>query len=188
MKPTKLAIFASGSGTNAENIINYFKTHSEIQVEEVFSNKQDAFVHERARKLGVRSSYFKKAEFHKESFLERLNGVDYLILAGFLWLVPAHLIKAFPNKIINIHPSLLPKYGGQGMYGAHVHNAVIAAGEKVSGITIHLVNEAYDQGKVLFQGQCMVEENDTADMLASKIHQLEYEHFPRVIEAVIHRQ
>ena len=182
MKKTNLAIFASGSGTNAENIGKYFSSHSEIAVEAILSNKSDAGVHHRAEKLGIASSTFSRETFKQDSFLEKLEGIDYIILAGFLWLIPAYLIEAFPNKIINIHPSLLPKFGGKGMYGSRVHEAVIETGEKESGITIHLVNEHYDEGKVLFQAKCEIEAGETPDSLAQKIHVLEYEHFPKVIE------
>ncbi|WP_420576632.1 phosphoribosylglycinamide formyltransferase [Ekhidna sp.] len=180
-----LAIFASGSGTNAENIIKYFENHERIQVKEVLSNKKDAFVHQRADNLNIPSSTFNKEQFQDASFIKRLEDIDYIILAGFLWLIPKFLIKAYPNKIINIHPGLLPKFGGKGMYGDRVHNAVIESGEKESGITIHLVNEEYDKGEILFQTGCELTEADTADSLGQKIHELEYEHFPRVIEEYI---
>ncbi len=183
MRPKiNLAIFASGSGTNAENIGNYFSSHEEIEVKEILSNKKEAGVHLRAEKLGIPSSTFSREAFRQDSFLERLEGVDYIILAGFLWLIPTYLVEAFPSKIINIHPALLPKYGGKGMYGHHVHEAVIQSEERESGITIHLVNEKYDEGEVLFQAKCTIDTDDTPDSLATKIHALEYEHFPRVIE------
>jgi len=184
-KDINLAIFASGSGTNAENIINYFAGHEHIHVKQVLSNRKDAFVHERAQKLGVPSASFSRAEFQDPSFLDKLEGIDYIILAGFLWLIPEYFVIAFPERMINIHPALLPKFGGKGMYGSHVHEAVIASGEKESGITIHLVNENYDEGEHLFQAKCKVSDQDTSDTLAKKIHALEYEHFPRVIEDFI---
>lgn len=180
-----LAIFASGSGTNAENIIKYFENHERIQVKEILSNKKDAFVHQRAKNLNIPSSTFNKEQFNDSSFIKRLEDIDYIILAGFLWLIPKFLIKAYPYKIINIHPALLPKFGGKGMYGDRVHNAVIEAGEKESGITIHLVNEEYDKGEILFQTKCALTKTETANSLAQKIHALEYEHFPRVIEEYI---
>ncbi|MEQ9466900.1 MAG: phosphoribosylglycinamide formyltransferase [Ekhidna sp.] len=186
-KHINLAIFASGSGTNAENIAKYFEERETVQVKEIFSNKKDAGVHSRAEKLGIPSSTFSKEQFQDSSFIKRLEDIDYIILAGFLWLVPPYLIKAFPNRIINIHPALLPKFGGKGMYGDKVHTAVIEKREKESGITIHLVNEEYDKGEILFQATCKVDEKDTPDSLAKKIHALEYEHFPRVIEEYIHR-
>ncbi|MEP1096723.1 MAG: phosphoribosylglycinamide formyltransferase [Cyclobacteriaceae bacterium] len=180
-----IAIFASGSGSNAENIARYFDKHRQIKVSEILSNKADAYVLKRADKLGIRSSTFNREEFTTPSFLERLQNFDYIILAGFLWLVPEFLIRAFPDKIINIHPALLPNYGGKGMYGSKVHEAVVAAKEEESGITIHLINEEYDKGEILFQRKCRVEEDETPDSLASKIHALEHEHFPRVIEQYI---
>lgn len=178
---TNLAILASGSGTNAENIANYFANHDSIQVSKILANKPNAYVLERAKRLGVPSSVFSRSEFQEKRFLEQLNNSDYLILAGFLWLIPKYLIEAFPDKIINIHPALLPKYGGKGMYGSRVHESVIESGEKQSGITIHLVNEEYDKGRHLFQGKCEVTSEDTPESLARKVHALEYEHFPRVI-------
>ena len=180
-----LAIFASGSGTNAENIIKYFENHERIQVKEILSNKKDAFVHQRAKNLNIPSSTFNKEQFNDSSFIKRLEDIDYIILAGFLWLIPKFLIKAYPYKIINIHPALLPKFGGKGMYGDRVHNAVIEAGEKESGITIHLVNEEYDKGEILFQTKCALTKTETANSLAQRIHALEYEHFPRAIEEYI---
>ena len=180
-----LAIFASGSGTNAENIIKYFENHERIQVKEILSNKKDAFVHQRAKNLNIPSSTFNKEQFNDSSFIKRLEDIDYIILAGFLWLIPNFLIKAYPCKIINIHPALLPKFGGKGMYGDRVHNAVIEAGEKESGITIHLVNEEYDKGEILFQTKCALTKTETANSLAQRIHALEYEHFPRAIEEYI---
>lgn len=183
-----IVILASGSGTNAENIANYFASNDYIQVSQILSNKKDAFVLERAKKLGIPSSTFSKTDFQNATFLDRIPEADYIILAGFLWLIPEYLIKAFPNKIINIHPALLPKYGGKGMYGSHVHKAVIEAKEKESGITIHLVNEEYDKGEILFQVKCNIDESDTPDSLAKKIHGLEHEHFPRVIEKYIKKR
>jgi len=182
---TNLVIFASGSGSNAENLINYFQGHLHIQVTEVLSNNPKAYVHQRADNLGIPSRTFTKSEFTDTAFLKILGNADYIILAGFLWLIPNYLVQAFPNKIINIHPALLPKYGGKGMYGEYVHKAVIKAKEKESGITIHLVNEAYDEGEHLFQAKCPVEETDTPASLAQKIHQLEYAHFPQAVEHYI---
>lgn len=180
-----ICILASGNGSNAENIVRHFAGHPNIQVKEILSNKQDAFVHERAKNLHIPSSTFSKEEFQQPAFLERLRNIDYIILAGFLWLIPSFLVEAFPRRIINIHPALLPKFGGKGMYGDNVHRAVIASGETKSGITIHLVNEEYDKGAILFQANCEVSPKDTAEMLAKKIHFLEYDHFPYVIEEYI---
>lgn len=179
-----IAILASGSGSNAENIIRYFEQHANIRVSLVLANKPDAYVLERAANLNVPSRVFNKEEFSSPEFSERLKaeGITHLVLAGFLWLVPMHLIAAFPDHIVNIHPALLPKYGGKGMYGSKVHESVVAAGEKETGITIHLVNEEYDKGIHLLQATCALIAGDTADTVAAKVHELEYAHFPRTIE------
>ncbi|WP_425389696.1 phosphoribosylglycinamide formyltransferase [Ekhidna sp.] len=184
-KQINLAIFASGSGTNAENIAKYFEDHEHIQVKEILSNKRDAFVHQRANDLDIPSCTFSREQFQDSSFIKRLEDIDYIILAGFLWLIPKFLIQSYKNRIINIHPALLPKHGGKGMYGGRVHKAVLEAREKKSGITIHLVNEEYDKGETLFQAECEVAKDDTPESLAEKIHKMEYEHFPRVIEEYI---
>ncbi|WP_339784370.1 MAG: phosphoribosylglycinamide formyltransferase [Imperialibacter sp.] len=179
-----LAIFASGSGTNAENIVKHFKGNSDVGVKLILSNKKDAGVLERAKKLGIPSHVFSRPDFYENNNVLdvlKAHNVDWVVLAGFLWLIPGNLIKAFPDKIINIHPALLPKFGGKGMYGDRVHQAVIQAGEKDSGITIHLVNEKYDEGKILFQASCDIEKDETPQSLAAKIHQLEYTYFPQVI-------
>lgn len=183
----KIVILASGSGSNAENIINYFKNSEIFSVDQVLSNKKDAFVLERANRLNVSNMSFSRAEFYNSTKIIDLlkNTADYIILAGFLWKIPAEIIAAFPNKIINIHPALLPKYGGKGMYGMHVHEAVVANSEKESGITIHYVNENYDEGAIIFQKSFEVTASDTADDVAAKIHTLEYAHFPEVIEKVM---
>lgn len=185
---TKLAILASGSGTNAENIIKHFKDSNSIAVELVLSNKSDAYVLERAKNHNVKTSVFTKRQFIDSQNLLALlddNQIDFIILAGFLLLIPKSLIKRYPNKIINIHPSLLPKYGGKGMYGSNVHHAVIDNKETESGITIHLVNEEFDDGKILFQENCKIDSSDSADSLAAKIHTLEHAHFPSIIENYI---
>jgi len=182
----KIAIFASGSGSNAENIVRYFQGKENLNVECIYSNKADAYVLERAQKLNIPSKTFSKEEFYSsDSILNELKakGVDLIVLAGFLWLIPKNLTANF--TIINIHPALLPKYGGKGMYGQRVHEAVVANGEKVSGITIHYVNENYDEGQIIFQATCEVLPNDTSDDVAAKVHKLEYEHFPRVVEEVL---
>lgn len=184
----KFAIFASGSGTNAENIINHFKNSGEIKVSLILTNNPSAGVIERGRKLNVPVIVFSKTIFYSTDDVINLlkeNGIDWIILAGFLWLVPENLIKAYPQKMINIHPALLPKYGGKGMWGHYVHEAVVANKETHSGITIHYVNENYDEGKVIFQAKYKLEENETADSLATKIHELEYRYFPMIIEEVI---
>jgi phosphoribosylglycinamide formyltransferase-1 len=182
----KIAIFASGSGSNAENIVQYFKGRENLNIECIYSNNPDAFVLQRARKYLIPTRVFSKSEFYSTDYL--LNelkdrGVDLIVLAGFLWLVPDNLINNF--TIINIHPALLPNYGGKGMYGHKVHEAVVANGEKESGITIHYVNNRYDEGKIIFQAKCDVLPGDTPDDVAHKVHQLEYQHFPQVIEKVV---
>jgi phosphoribosylglycinamide formyltransferase-1 len=183
----RIAIFASGSGTNAENIIKFFSNSTNIKVVSVLTNNPKAGIIERAKKLRISYKIFNKLELNEsDEFLNYLKKeVDYIILAGFLWLVPKRIIEVFPHKIINIHPALLPKYGGKGMYGMNVHQAVIDNQEKETGITIHYVNENYDEGAILFQQKFNIEINDTPETIASKIHQLEYEYFPKVIETVI---
>ncbi len=183
----KIALFASGSGSNAENIINYFSKNRNFEFPVIISNKVDAYVHERAKKLHVPSFTFTRDDFSSgEKILEFLKKceIDSIILAGFLLKIPEALVEAFPQKIINIHPALLPKYGGKGMYGHHVHQAVADAGDSESGITIHYVNAHYDEGNIIFQAKCPVLPTDTADMIAEKVHALEYEHFPKVIEEI----
>jgi phosphoribosylglycinamide formyltransferase-1 len=183
----RIAIFASGSGTNAENIIRYFSDSSHIKVVLVLTNNPHAKVLERAQKFNISFKIIDKFDMNtNEDFLQHLiNGVDYIILAGFLWLMPKRIIDQFPQKIINIHPALLPKYGGKGMYGAKVHQAVVENSEKETGITIHFVNEHYDEGAIIFQKSIEIETDDTAETIAAKIHQLEYENYPKVIEKVI---
>lgn len=185
---TRLAIFASGSGSNAENIVKYFESNDSILVEHLFCNNSKAYAIERAKYLNIPYSIFDKEDFYvNDSVLKALKDkkIDYIILAGFLWLIPSQIVKMFPNKIINIHPALLPHYGGKGMFGMNVHRTIIANKEKESGISIHFVNEKYDEGNTIFQAKCRIEENDTAETLAEKIHILEQENFPRVIEEII---
>lgn len=187
MKEIKIAIFASGRGSNAVNIIKYFAQQKNIKFV-ILSNKKDAFVLKEAEKLNVPSYTFDRNLFYKtEEVQEYLvsQAVDYIVLAGFMWLVPAYLIDAFEGKIINIHPALLPKFGGKGMYGNHVHKAVIESGDKESGITIHFVNRKYDEGQIILQKKCEIDLGDTPEMLAQKIHQLEYQNYPKVIEDLI---
>lgn len=180
----RIAILASGSGTNAENIINYFKEKKGINVSLVLTNKKGAKVLERAERLGVKYDTFNRSDFYEsDAVLELLQeNADWIVLAGFLWRVPENLIKAFQNKMVNIHPALLPKYGGKGMYGEHVHNAVVANKESYSGITIHYVNEFYDEGAIIFQDKVALSSKDTAENVAQKIHRLEYKWFPKIIE------
>ncbi|MBR6661014.1 MAG: phosphoribosylglycinamide formyltransferase [Bacteroidales bacterium] len=185
-----IAIFASGSGTNAENIINYFKNREDVCVKSIFCNNPKAFVIERGKRGGVPTFLFSKSDLNNIqdnillAELKRLD-IDYIILAGFLLKIPSQFVELYPAKIINIHPALLPNYGGKGMYGMNVHEAVIAAKEPKSGITIHVVDEQYDHGKNIFQAECIIDKEDTPDDLAAKIHTLEQENFPRVIDEYI---
>jgi len=186
----KLAIFASGSGTNAQRIMEYFSGSAEAEVALVLSNKPEAYVLERAKKSGIPVRVFDRKEFYEsETILQLLQDLDIslLILAGFLWMVPGNLLKAYPGRIINIHPALLPKYGGKGMYGLIVHETVIREKEKESGISIHYVNERYDEGQIIFQARCKVEESDTPETLASRIHELEYRYYPEVIRDLVRK-
>jgi len=190
MNHKKIAIFASGSGTNAANIIRFFSRDNSALINAVFTNSPSAGVHQRAAESGVSCIDFTRDDFYKNGEVLRLLSslnTDLVVLAGFLWLVPPDFIAAYHGRIVNIHPALLPAWGGKGMYGMHVHKAVIEAGETISGITIHLVNENYDEGDILFQATCPVLPNDTPDSLAARIHQLEYEHFPMVIKHLIER-
>ena len=183
----RIALLASGSGSNAENIVQYFLNNKEIEFPLVLSNKKEAYIHERAKKMNIPSFAINKSGFENGEALHLLkeNRIDFIVLAGFLLKVPENILNAYPNKIINIHPALLPKYGGKGMYGSHVHEAVVANKEVESGITIHYVNENYDEGQIIFQAKCPVLPNDSADDVAEKVHALEYKHFPEVIERVI---
>lgn len=184
----KLALFASGNGTNVQQITEFFRESVRVKVDCVVYNRKDAYVAERARRLGVPAFYMNKADFTESSKvldLMRDRGVDYIILAGFLLLVPQNLLDAYPNRIVNIHPALLPNYGGRGMYGHHVHEAVVAHREKETGITIHVVDSQFDHGRTLFQAKCEVGADDTADDVAAKIHILEKTYFPMVIEQFV---
>lgn len=186
----RIAIFASGSGTNAEEIMKYFQHNPSTKVVLLLSNNPEAYALERAKRFNIPTRAFNREQWKSaECILEWLTEkkVTHVVLAGFLWLVPSTLIKAFPGKIVNIHPALLPKYGGKGMYGMKVHEAVKNAGDKETGISIHVVNERYDEGELLFQAKCTVDENDTPITIAQKVHQLEYRHFPSVIEQWVKR-
>ena len=188
LKMKNIVLFASGNGTNAQSIMDYFERHEHIQVSLVLSNKREAQVLERATKKMVPAMYFNKFAFAKANSIQNLLhsiNPDLIVLAGFLWKFPVHLTEAFPNKIINIHPALLPKYGGKGMYGMHVHEAVVANKEAESGITIHYVNEHYDEGAIIAQHACELLPTDTAQDVAGKIHVLEQEHFAREIEKLL---
>jgi phosphoribosylglycinamide formyltransferase-1 len=184
----KVAIFASGAGSNAAKIIEYFNTSSLIQIALIVCNKPNAGVLNIANKHAIPSLLIEKDQFFRgDAYVEELKKykIDFIVLAGFLWKVPEKLIQAYPNSIVNIHPALLPNYGGKGMYGSLVHAAVIDNKEKESGITIHYVNEHFDEGQHIFKATCTVDEKDTPESLASKIHALEHAHFARVIEEVI---
>ncbi|WP_194776028.1 phosphoribosylglycinamide formyltransferase [Pararhodonellum marinum] len=183
----KIAILASGSGTNAEEIIKYFQNSPKGKVVLVGSNKPDAYVLQRAKNFKIPSLTFSKAQLEEGAVMHKLKeaSVDFLVLAGFLLKVPDHLIQAFPDRIVNIHPALLPKHGGKGMYGAKVHAAVKVAGDKETGITIHLVNEQYDEGKIIFQAAVKVDDQDNPDQIAQKVHALEHKYFPNVIESLL---
>lgn len=183
-----IAIFASGSGSNAENIVNYFNTSNLCKVKVILSNKSNAYVHERAKKLNIESVFFSKSDFvDSDQVLDFLKEkeIDFIALAGFLLKVPQNIIENYPNRIINIHPALLPKFGGKGMYGDNVHKAVIDSGERQSGITIHYINENYDEGDIIFQATCDVLDSDTYNDVAEKVHQLEYLYYPQIIEKVL---
>lgn len=184
----RIAIFASGSGSNAQRIAEYFSGTGLLEISAVYCNNPGAYVLERAKLLDIPSVLFSRNDFyHTTLVLDDLKSrkIDWIILAGFLWLIPGSILKAFPQRIINIHPALLPSYGGKGMYGMKVHEAVIASGDKQSGITIHHVNELYDDGDIIFQATCQIHPGDTPGMLAAKIHELEYEYFPVVIEKLV---
>ncbi|RKF04945.1 formyltetrahydrofolate-dependent phosphoribosylglycinamide formyltransferase [Tenacibaculum lutimaris] len=183
----RIVIFASGSGSNAENIIKHFNSTQTAIVTHVLSNNEHAKVFDRCERLGIDASLFDRESFSKDDTVLNFLHVeaDFIVLAGFLWRIPAKIVEAFPNKIINIHPALLPKYGGKGMYGMNVHRTVKENNEPETGITIHYVNENYDEGAIIFQAKTAVSSEDTPETIAQKVHELEYEHFPKVIEEVI---
>lgn len=184
----RIIIFASGSGTNAENIITYFQAKKTATVTHVFCNNSAAKVLERAHKLKVTALHFDRQSFYESNEVLHIMKdaqPDLIVLAGFLWIFPKNILEAFPNQVINIHPSLLPKYGGKGMYGDYVHEAVVENKEKESGITIHYVNEKYDDGAIIFQAKTPITPEYTAEDVAKAIHQLEYKHFPEVIDQVL---
>lgn len=183
----KIILFASGSGSNAQRIMEYFADHPQVEVAALFSNNPEAYALQRAKSSGVPAFAFSREAFRAGEVLQQVQRLepDLIVLAGFLWLLPAAFVAAFPNQIINIHPSLLPKYGGKGMHGQHVHRAVLEAGERESGITIHYVNEAYDQGTCIYQHPCPVAPDDTPETLAARVLLLEHEHLPRVVEELL---
>jgi len=183
-----IAILASGTGTNAENIIKYFSNKNTAKVSLVLSNKRQAMVLKRAEENNIRTVFFEHKEFYVTGKVLRyllLYKIDFIVLAGFLWLVPENIIEQYAGRIINIHPALLPAYGGKGMYGDAVHKAIIASKDKESGITIHYINKFYDKGDIIFQTKCKVDPSDTPASLAEKVHALEYQHYPVVIEELV---
>jgi len=184
----RIAIFASGSGSNAQKIMEHFKRSNDAEVVLILTNNPDAYVLQRADNFEIPSHIFDRNEFYQTdkvvNLLKNLS-VDLVVLAGFLWLVPQNLLNAFPNKIINIHPSLLPKYGGKGMYGEHVHLAVLADKEQESGITIHFVNSKFDEGEIIHQSKFRIDKEDDLKMMKFKVQQLEHQHFPKVIESLL---
>lgn len=188
ISPKKIVVFASGSGSNAENIIRYFQGSGTAEVTAVMSNKPSAKVLDRAQKLNVTALYFDRDAFYNSNevlhILEDTNP-DLIVLAGFLWLFPSSILERFPNKVINLHPALLPKFGGKGMFGSNVHKAVLENNEKETGITIHYVNEKYDDGQIIFQKAFPISSEETLTSLTEKIHELEHRHFPKVIENLL---
>lgn len=183
-----IAIFASGSGTNAARIIEHLEGHESMEIALIVSNKPNAGVLELARKNNIPTLIIRRDEFYNnQRFLEKIQAIpiDFIVLAGFLWLVPGYLVKAYPSRIINIHPALLPKYGGKGMYGMNVHRAVKENGEKESGPTIHFVNEHYDEGDIIFQIKCPIFESDEPEDIAKKVLKLEHQYFPKVVESIV---
>ena len=184
----RIVIFASGSGSNAENLIKFFQNSDSTSVVQVLTNNQHAKVLDRCKRLKVSAFSFNRTAFTKtDDVLNLLKATkpDLIVLAGFLWKFPEHILEAFPNKVINVHPALLPKYGGKGMYGMHVHEAVVANNESETGITIHYVNENYDEGAIIFQAKCEVNKKDTVKVVAAKIHELEMKHFPEVVKKLL---
>lgn len=185
----RIAIFASGEGTNTQRLIDCF-AGSDVKIALVVSNNPSANVLKRAEKSNIPTLLVNKESLNPgEAVLKKLAElkIDLVVCAGFLWKIPDSILHAFPNKVINIHPALLPKFGGKGMYGMNVHKAVLEAGEKESGITIHYLNEHYDEGKIIFQATCTIKKEDTPETLAQKVHALEYEHFPRIIQQIINK-
>lgn len=183
-----IVLFASGSGTNVENIIHYFKSNPNVSITAVLSNKREAKVLERCNKLNVSALYFNKSSFYEKGLIRKILRAlnpDLIVLAGFLWKMPQDLVQDFQGKIINIHPALLPKYGGKGMFGDHVHRAVKENKEVETGITIHFVNENYDEGAVIYQARTNISPEDTVQSIAKKVQALEYKHFPRIIEKLL---
>ena len=184
----QIVIFASGSGTNAQQITEFFLNSKVARVMMIYSNRADAYVLQRAGKMNIPAIVFNKSGFYEtDTVLNQLKHLqpDLIVLAGFLWKIPEKIISTFPGKIVNIHPALLPKYGGKGMYGEYVHRAVLESRDQKSGITIHYVNENYDEGAIIFQARCAIDDGETPETLAQKIHELEYQFYPKIIEQVL---
>lgn len=182
-----IAIFASGSGSNAENIYNYFEGKKDVNVKMIFTNRKDAYVIERAFKMNVPVVYFNKDMFYNSDVVVdtlKINKIDLVVLAGFLMLVPVNLVESYKDRIVNIHPALLPKFGGKGMYGDYVHKAVKESEENETGITIHYIDEIYDNGSIIFQKSVDIDEYDSVEQIADKVHKLEYEYYPKIIEKI----
>lgn len=191
MQMARIAIFASGNGTNAEAIINHFQEHPTVRVAALFCNNPKAYVLERARRSDIPTVVFNRQEFYESSKVTdalREHRITHIVLAGFLWLLPPSLVESFPSRIINIHPALLPKYGGKGMYGMRVHEAVKAAGDRQTGITIHEVTTVYDDGPLIFSATCDIDPGDSPEAIADKVHTLEHRHYPRIIEKWINNR
>jgi len=183
-----IAIFASGSGTNAQAIIEYLRSVNKDSVKLILSNNPEAYVLQRAKKLNIKSEIFTKNQFFNSEYVLQIlenENIELIVLAGFLWLIPQNILQRYNKRMINIHPALLPNYGGKGMYGARVHEAVVANSESETGITIHFVNEEYDKGEIILQAKCTIEPTDTPEIVAQKVHALEYEYFPKTIENVL---
>lgn len=188
MRKKKIAVFASGSGTNAEKIFQYFEGRDDVEIQLLCCNKPNAYVLERAKKFNIASFVFTRDTFYNSTLVaDRLKAeeIDLIVLAGFMWLVPASLVTDFEDRIVNIHPALLPKYGGKGMYGMHVHNAVKQAGESESGITIHYVNNHYDEGDIIAQFSCVLDPADSPEDIAAKVQKLEHENYPKVVDNLV---
>ncbi|NPA36610.1 MAG: phosphoribosylglycinamide formyltransferase [Chlorobi bacterium] len=188
---SNVILFASGSGTNVENIVNFFNNDTDVTIKCILTNNPDAFVIERAKRLNIPFKVFNREDLYKNGTVLKIlkdNQPDLIVLSGFLWLMPSEIIKEFPDKIINIHPALLPKYGGKGMYGSKVHKAIVNNRENETGITIHYVNEKYDEGNIIFQARCEVLPSDTPDDVAEKVHKLEYRYFPEIIKQLLQKQ
>ena len=183
----RISIFVSGNGTNLQRIAEYFKGNPDVEIVNVVCNNPEAYAIQRAKNLGIPLRMITKMEFNSPEFTEEMRNLnlDLIVLAGFLWKIPASLIQVYPRQIVNIHPALLPKYGGKGFYGEHVHEAVVAAKEAFSGITIHYVNEIYDSGEIILQAYTKLDADETPDSLAAKIHKLEQAYFPVAIEQVL---